>query len=209
MDIIQTASPNYSPGRKGRKIIAIVNHITAGLMPGTLSWLRNPAAKASSHYLITKKGEIYQLVKDEDSAWHAGIVKQPDWSLYDGTNPNHYTLGIEHEALAGEGLTDEQYEASLSLHRELIKKWGIWPDRDHIIGHYRIDSVDRKNDPGTAFPWHSLFQDLNNDAVDNPLDLVNVKVINMLKGIIIDGQSYAAVRELAQSLGYMVEWNAN
>ncbi|MEN6326685.1 MAG: N-acetylmuramoyl-L-alanine amidase [Syntrophomonas sp.] len=207
MEILQTLSPNFTAGRKGRRIIAIVNHITAGLMPGTLSWLRNPAAKASAHYLISKNGEVFQLVKDEDTAWHAGIVNQPDWALYDGSNPNYYTLGIEHEALAGEGLTEKQYQASLWLHRQLLKKWGIKLDRDHIIGHYRIDSINRKNDPGTAFPWNKLFQDLSKDAAEVSSEPVSIKVINHLKGIIIESQSYAPVRELAQSLGFSVQWD--
>lgn len=205
MEIIQKPSPNFTAGRKSRKILAIVNHITAGLMPGTLSWLRNPAAKASAHYLVSKNGEVFQLVKDEDTAWHAGIVKQPDWPLYDGSNPNFYTLGIEHEALAGEGLTEKQYQASLWLHRQLLKKWGIKLDREHIIGHYRIDGIDRKNDPGAAFPWDKLFQDLNNK--DNTLEAVNIEIINSLKGVIIEGQSYTPVRELALSLGYSVQWD--
>ena len=69
-------SPNFTPandpkwGRVDTSILVI--HATAGLMPGTLSWLTNLKSGVSCHYLITKKGEIYQLVKDEDVAWHAG-----------------------------------------------------------------------------------------------------------------------------------------
>ncbi len=207
MEILQTPSSNFTAGRKGRIIVAIVNHITAGLMPGTLSWLRNPAAKASAHYLISKNGEIYQLVKDENTAWHAGIVNQPDWPLYDGSNPNYYTLGIEHEALAGEGLTEKQYQASLWLHQHLLNKWRIKLDRDHIIGHYRIDGINRKNDPGAAFPWDRLFQDLSKDEAEESSELVNIKVINHLKGVLIESQSYALVRELAQIMGRSVQWD--
>jgi N-acetyl-anhydromuramyl-L-alanine amidase AmpD len=160
MDIQWAQSPNYQAGRKGKQPIAIVNHITAGLMPGTLSWLKNPVAQASAHYLVTKAGKIIQLVKDEDTAWHAGIVNKPNWPLYDSTNPNYYTLGIEHEALAGEALTEEQYQATLWLHRQLVDKWRIPVDRNHIIGHYRIDGVNRPNDPGSSFPWERLSADL-------------------------------------------------
>jgi N-acetylmuramoyl-L-alanine amidase len=160
MESIWNPSPNYREGRGGKTLIAIVNHITAGLMPGTLSWLKNPASQASAHYLVTKDGRIYQLVADEDTAWHSGIVNRPNWPLYDGTNPNSYTLGIEHEALAGEALTEAQYQATLSLHRQLVNKWGIPVGQDHIIGHNRIDSVNRSNDPGPNFPWERLFADL-------------------------------------------------
>ncbi len=207
MQIQFTPSPNYRAGRKGRKIIAIVNHITAGLMPGTLSWLQNPQAQASAHYLVSKAGTIYQLVKDEDTAWHAGIVNKPDWSLYDGSNPNYYTLGIEHEALAGEALSQAQYEATLELHRQLVQKWGITVDRNHIIGHYRIDSINRKNDPGPGFPWDRLFIDLQSKSSSTPLAIDILVVNQVLKGIIIDDQSYVPVRALAESLGRQVKWD--
>ena len=84
-------SPNFS-SREGRKIIAIVDHITAGSGNGALSWLSNPQSQASAHYLVFKTGRIIQLVKEGDKAWHAGSVNKPNWSLYDGTNPNLYCV---------------------------------------------------------------------------------------------------------------------
>lgn len=160
MEIEWAPSPNYSKGRKGKKIVAIVNHITAGAVPGCLSWMRNPRAKASAHYLITRQGKIYQMVRDEDTSWHAGMVNKPKWKLYDGSNPNYYTLGIEHECLSGGLLTDAQYKATVELHKMLITKYNIPVDRDHIIGHYGIDGVNRPNCPGPNFPWNKLFNDL-------------------------------------------------
>ena len=165
MEIEWASSPNYSRGRNGRKIIAIVNHITAGTFPGCLSWMRNPQAKASAHYLVTRQGKVYQMVRDEDTSWHAGAVNKPNWKLYDGTNPNRYTIGIEHECLSGGLLTDAQYKATVELHKMLIAKYNIPIDKDHIIGHYRIDSVNRPNCPGPSFPWDRLFSDLKGGEV--------------------------------------------
>ena len=162
MQIKQSPSPNFS-SRNGRRPIAIVNHITAGKFPGCRDWLCNPTAKASAHYIVTRDGQIIQLVADENAAWHAGAVAKPSWLPYDGTNPNLYTIGIEHEGHSGAGgdgdLTEEQYQATLWLHRQLIAKWGIQVDTDHIIGHYRIDSVNRSRCPGPKFPWNRLFGD--------------------------------------------------
>ena len=168
-------SPNFRKGRNGRKPIAIVNHITAGLFPGCLNWMQNPVAKASAHYLVTKTGRILQLVKDEDTAWHAGQVNKPSWPLYDGTNPNQYTIGIEHEALGGQGLTEDQFRATAWLHRQLVDKWNIPIDTDHIIGHYRIDSVNRPNCPGNKFNWGSLFKVLKggNKSIKNIVICLN------------------------------------
>lgn len=161
-------TPNFRSGRNGRKPLAIVNHITAGSYPGCLSWMQNPASQASAHYLVLRDGRILQLVKDEDTAWHAGIANKPNWKLYDGTNPNAYTIGIEHEGTDGE-LTEAQYQSTLWLHRQLMAKYpAIKPDSDHIIGHYRIDSVNRPNCPGPKFPWAKLLADLKGgDEVDN------------------------------------------
>ncbi|MDD4802280.1 MAG: N-acetylmuramoyl-L-alanine amidase [Syntrophomonas sp.] len=207
MQIHTVPSPNYSQGRNGKGVIAIVNHITAGLMPGTLSWLRNPGAKVSCHYLVAKDGRIYQLVADEDTAWHAGIVKKPDWVLYDGSNPNLYTIGIEHECKSGGELTETQYQATLWLQRNLIRKWpAIKADADHIIGHYRIDSVNRANDPGANFPWIRLFRDLND--VNPAQQTINIRMRGQnMTGIVINNTTYAPVRQLAENLGYKVTWD--
>ncbi|MGE5449813.1 MAG: N-acetylmuramoyl-L-alanine amidase [Methanomassiliicoccales archaeon] len=208
--IEQLSSPNFRPGRGGRKPIAIVEHITAGQMPGTLSWLRNPKAKASAHYLVTKNGRIIQLVRDEDTAYTVGNVQSPDWAYYDGTNPNSYTLNVEHEALAGESLTESQYQASLWLHILLVDRWNIPIDNDHIIGHYRIDSVNRPNDPGPGFPWQRLFTDLQ--AATNPAQMPHKEVFirigkKRIKGLLAGNKAYAWVRELAVALGKQVVWH--
>ncbi len=160
MNIEWVGSPNYWTGR-GKKIVAIVDHIAAGYMPGNVSWFKNPASKASAHYLVTREGKVLQLVREGDTAWHAGIANKPNWSLYDGTNPNRYTLGIEHEGYPDDGLTEAQYQATLQLHKELTAKYEIPRKDPYIIGHYRIDSVDRPNCPGPKFPWQRLFNDLN------------------------------------------------
>jgi len=180
-------SPNFG-SRNGRSIIAIVDHITSGDFPGCLEWLQNPVSKASAHYLITRSGRIIQLVKEGNAAYDVGVVNNPHWSLYDGTNPNRYTIGIEHEGYDG-SLTEEQYQATLFLHRELTNKYNIPIDDEHIIGHYRIDSVDRPNCPGPNFPWNRLFNDLKG--------VVSVsEEIRPVKGPIAPNDIYLSVRVL-------------
>jgi N-acetyl-anhydromuramyl-L-alanine amidase AmpD len=58
-------------------------------------------------------------------------------------------------------MPEEQYQASLWLHKELIKRHGIEPNGDHIIGHYRIDPVNKSRCPGPSFPWDRLLEDVN------------------------------------------------
>jgi len=162
--IEQSPSPNFSD-KHGRPNIAIVNHTTSGDFPGCLEWMQNPASQASAQYLVTRTGRIIQMVSEYKKAFANGIVNKPNWNLYDGTNPNLYTISIEHEGYDG-SLTEEQYTSSLWLHREIIRDWSIPIDADHIIGHYRIDSVDRPNCPGPNFPWDRLFSDLKKGGED-------------------------------------------
>ena len=184
MNIIWNPTPNFTVGRRKydnqtEEIIAIVDHKTAGKFPGCLNWMCNPAAKVSAHFLITRAGEIYQLVKLADTAWHAGIVQNLDWPLYRGYNPNRYTIGIEHEDYDGDGelgLTDAQYQASLELHKYLIKELNIPVTVDNIIGHYRIDSVDRPNCPGPYFPWQPLMYALSGTAGERRQDDVKIEI---------------------------------
>jgi len=126
MQIIQSPSPNHSSSSYDKTVVIL--HKTLGYMPWTLQWLQNPSAQVSAQYLITKKGEIHQLVADEDMAWHAGRVYYPStrakavmlktsWGSY--VNPNKYSIGIENEALANDKWTPEQLKANAWLYKKL------------------------------------------------------------------------------------------
>ena len=169
--IIWKGSPNFgiprgTKGRNGNKVIAIVDHIMQGTSAGTASWFANPASQASSHFGVGKDGVIHQYVELGDVAWANGLVAKPDWSLYKNFNPNYYTVSIEHEGYAGDVMPEAQYEATLALHRWLIAELGIPVTRDNIIGHYRIDSVNKAQCPGLGFPWDRLFKDLEGGGTD-------------------------------------------
>ena len=198
------SSPNYSVGRNGHSPSVIVNHITAGLMPGCLTWLCNPDSQASSHYLIAKTGIVYQLVCDNNTAWTCGDVQKPTWPLLEpGMNPNTISLNIEHEALSPwEALTEPQYEASLALHRMLCAKHFIPQDALHIIGHSALNSQSRANDPGPLFPWERLIRDLNQSV----LIRVNGTTADT-DARLEQGRTWVPIRFIEQ-LGYSVQWNS-
>lgn len=70
----------------------IIVHDTAGDLPGTgsISWLTNPAAKASAHFVVGIDGSLTQLQALNRQTWHAGK------SQYQGRqNCNGFTIGIE------------------------------------------------------------------------------------------------------------------
>lgn len=70
----------------------LVVHDTAGALDykGSVSWLCNPQAKASAHFVVGRKGEIVQLASCLVKTWHAGK------SSYKGRqNVNDFSIGIE------------------------------------------------------------------------------------------------------------------
>lgn len=159
-DIKWVPSPNFS-SPQGVRHIAIVDHIMAGTLAGTDSWFANPASQVSSHFGVGKNGETHQYVDLKNAAWANGVVARPNWPLLiPGVNPNYYTVSIEHEGYSGDVMPEAQYQASLALHRWLIELLGLGVTRDTIIGHYRIDSVNKASCPGSGFPWDRLFKDL-------------------------------------------------
>jgi len=58
----------YRPGRLVREIVI---HVTEGTYFGTLLWFRNPRARASANYVVSRDGEITQMVSERRDAWHA------------------------------------------------------------------------------------------------------------------------------------------
>lgn len=200
-------SPNFTPGRKGQQPVAIVYHIMAGTLAGTDSWFRNPRNKVSAHFGVGKDGSIHQYVREEDAAWANGRVNKPSWPLLKpGVNPNLYTISIEHEGQPGEPFTEAMYRASLALTRYLLGRWSIPADPDHLIGHYRIDSVNRPDCPGPAFPWDRLFADLQASRLGPDECWIEVSGRRM-KGKLIDGHAWGPVRALVEPLGVTVTWD--
>lgn len=207
-------SPNFRKGRNGYKPKAIVDHITDGTYPGSLEWLRNPVSKVSTHYLVNRAGQIFQMVNEEDTAWGNGRVYQPTWnglvkSLGFVVNPNYYTISIEHEGFPYEALTETQYQATLWLHAQIVHRYDLPIDDNHIIGHYRIYAL-KPNCPGRNFPWEKLFADLSQTQSANNLPyehiLVNIAG-TQVNGVLINDRAYAPVRDIVEAMGRTVQWD--
>ena len=120
----------------------------------------NPNSEVSSHYVVYRDGGIEQWVDEKDGAWANGIVKNPTWNLYDGTNPNKYTISIEGDGFHDQEWTVEKYNSTLWLLRDIRSRHGFSYNNNTLIGHYRINSVDRPNCPGPFTPFDELILDL-------------------------------------------------
>ena len=67
-------TPNKtSTNRTAKTIDAIVIHDTEGRFLGSVRTLQNPRVDGSAHFVVSRDGQIVQLVPVTDVAWHAGI----------------------------------------------------------------------------------------------------------------------------------------
>lgn len=162
MNIIDVPSPNFSFGRGGRKPEAIVIHVMEGTLSGTDSWFMRRDSQVSAHYGIGFGGEIHRYVRETDTAWHAGRVNAPSWSLIKRTpdgryvNPNAYTIGIEHEGSASTDWTEAMYRADGEIVAAISTRWNIPLDPLHVIGHREIFSL--KTCPGFSVSIEKILQ---------------------------------------------------
>lgn len=152
-------SPNKQ-SRDGQAIDMVVMHATVGGFAGSVEWLCDPKSEVSSHYVVSKTGEIDQLVADADEAWHAGKAA---WAGH--TNINQRSIGVELENLEGMELPDGshhgvdpypavQIDAALWLCSQLIAKYHI--ARGMFVRHLDVATpAGRKTDPA-HFPWDSF-----------------------------------------------------
>jgi hypothetical protein len=148
-----------------------LDHITEGNRNSVKSKFQDPNSEASTHFMVNTDGSIWQFVALENSAWGNGIWETPDTSVpwiadayKNGKWPNGCTVSIEHEGTSGQPLTDAQYKATLALQRWLLDYFKLPADRNHINGHYQIQSKNRANCPGPAYPWEKLMSDLTTVA---------------------------------------------
>ena len=119
------------------------------LDPGKDEFLRSiQDLKVSSHFLITRQGELIQFVPIHKRAWHAGI------SSYKGRDQcNDFSIGIELEGCDNEEFESKQYQSLSHLINFLSNDLKI--TKHNIVGHGDI-APGRKTDPGPYFDWGLL-----------------------------------------------------
>src|SRR5262245_26105539 len=151
---IPAAWSNYSHHhRPASSVRLVVVHVTEGSFGGTISWFRNPRARAAANYVVGRDGRIAHMVPDNEVAWHAG-----------NGYVNAHSIGIEHEGYTGiDGtFTDAEYRASAQLVGSLLRRYHLPASRGRIIGHNQVpDPVHRgllggfahHTDPGSYWDW--------------------------------------------------------
>ncbi len=151
---IQDFSPNHSKKSRSKSEIKFVIIHYTGMQSEieSLKRLKDKNSKVSCHYLIGKKGNIIQLVKENKIAWHAGKSK---WKRF--TNLNKNSIGIElvnkGHNFGYERFPNNQIKSLKLLCKQIKKKYKI--RACNFLGHSDIAPL-RKNDPGEKFPWEKL-----------------------------------------------------
>ncbi|QEY24926.1 1,6-anhydro-N-acetylmuramyl-L-alanine amidase AmpD [Neisseria animalis] len=157
-------SPNYAPRAREEEVSLVVLHNISlppfeygtGAVEKLFTNQINPdehpffsvihELRVSSHFLITREGEVVQFVSCDDTAYHAGV------SSFQGREKcNAFSVGIELEGCDFEPFAEAQYQALQPLLTDLIRHYPIGA----ITGHQDI-APDRKTDPGHFFDWARL-----------------------------------------------------
>ncbi|WP_372574244.1 N-acetylmuramoyl-L-alanine amidase [Ruegeria jejuensis] len=142
-------SPNFGPRRDGLKPAFVVIHYTAMISAeAALTLLCLPEAEVSAHYLIGADGTTWQMVREEDRAWHAGAG---EWQGL--TDINSRSIGIELDNTGATPFAEPQMAALETLLCAVLARWDIPPD--NVIGHSDM-APGRKIDPGPRFDWQRL-----------------------------------------------------
>ena len=118
----------------------------------SLNRLKDPKFKVSCHYIISRKGDVTQMVREENIAWHAGKSK---WKKF--KNLNNYSIGIElvnkGHKFGYQNFTHLQIFSLIKLCKKIKKKYHI--KKENFLGHSDVAPL-RKVDPGEKFPWKKL-----------------------------------------------------
>ena len=136
---------NYRKGREG-EIKGVVLHGTAGA--NTVQYFKNPEVQVSAHYVIEQDGRVIQMVSEDDTAWHAGVVS-PDSEFANEPNPNSWLIGIEfsRDINNANEMPEAQIEAGLKLVKDMKRRYG------NGFGVYTHDQFETTRVcPGPNFP---------------------------------------------------------
>jgi AmpD protein len=129
-----------------------------------LDWEAHPyfgeirGLEVSTHLLIRRDGELLQLVPFTERAWHAGASRFRDRSCC-----NDFSIGIELEGADDVPYTGPQYEVLARVLHALFAAYPALSAR-RLAAHSDI-APGRKTDPGPAFEWLRLYDDLAGDAM--------------------------------------------
>lgn len=158
-EFIPAVKGNFDPDGNNH-VKSLILHYTAESLAKTIEIFESSGRQVSSHYIVDTKGNIIQMVREKDRAYHAGT------SSFDGQKGyNRSSIGIEivnlgyvesqstNVANCTNPFPEAQIAAVTKLSKNIIKRYGI--ESFLVLGHMDIAPA-RKIDPGPCFPWEKL-----------------------------------------------------
>ncbi|GAB4188420.1 MAG: peptidoglycan recognition family protein [Roseiflexaceae bacterium] len=152
--ILQFAVPTIAElpygSRSGSRISLLVLHGDPGPALGTLAAMRALGSRSSTHYYVTRGGQILQVVPDHYAAWHTGT------GLWRGRrqNINRISLGLTIER-GPEGYSEDSLQALAWLVSTLRQRYNLPPE-----ALVRAGDLNPRENNLPNFPWDVLMQRL-------------------------------------------------
>ncbi len=141
-----------------RKIdFIILHHIEAESLNVAVDLLKKH--QVSSHFIIGENGEIFNLVDENDVAYHAGVS---NWRGVEGLNKSSIGIEFFNRDAFGKKFAKKQLQAGVELCLFLMKKYKI--AAKNVIGHSDIaydratNLPNRKQAPSHLFDWKFFAQ---------------------------------------------------
>ncbi|WP_432714185.1 N-acetylmuramoyl-L-alanine amidase [Pedobacter sp.] len=125
----------------------IIHHTAQNSLDQTIKTFLLTRTQVSAHYVVSRDGQVVQMLNDYLRANHAGIGR---WG--NDTDLNSSSIGIELDNNGSEPYSDAQIKSLCTLLAGLKKKYNI--PTANFIGHADIAPT-RKPDPSN-FPWKAL-----------------------------------------------------
>ncbi len=121
-------------------------HTTAG--DSVIGAYETLKARGLSYNYLIKNGTIYEVVPYERSAWHAGVIRNPNMrsqvfykTLKGQDNPNRHSVGIAYVQARGvTELPEEDLNAFVQLVKWLGYETGNRWNADNIFYHKEVTS---------------------------------------------------------------------
>jgi N-acetylmuramoyl-L-alanine amidase len=203
--------PFVATNNKGEVIepkYLIMHYTATPSAQSAINWFKNPQSKASAHIVISREGEITQMVPFNQRAWHAGVS---EWNNLSGLNA--HSIGIELEnagkltritpqhwvAWFGGMYTDDHVMVARHKNEHADAGWHVYTQKQiltavdvaiaiinrynlvDVLGHDDI-SPGRKVDPGPAFPMMSFRSKVMGRSDDAPPLFETTTALNIRSG---------------------------
>jgi N-acetyl-anhydromuramyl-L-alanine amidase AmpD len=143
-----------------------------------LTWFQNPVSRSSVHALVDRKGGIHLLVDADRCAWSNDDLKNPrrdiawlndaiakTWFCGGPMSLNDFTLSIEFVSAQRKAANEAQYRSIIELASYWRDRYGLKPNRGHLLRHSDINSVDRVYCPGPEFDLARIIEALGGSPV--------------------------------------------